>query len=439
MRYIAILLILIVIQSLQLNVGTSFADLKEGRPTKDVVSFKKISMAQVEFELNEHEKWIESNGETGDQANFSSCDLKNVYFKERTLSKIVMNNADLSKASFYGLSLENSVIRNSIFTGADFRNSNLTEAKAGKSSFSGAKMEKAIMIETRLHGAKFMDADLSEAMLDLSRLIEADLRNAVLRGASLVGTKLKGANLKGADLTGTNLKQANFENANLKEVVFEPKKGFLPDIHKIALARNLSQITYVHSAEALKELRKRFREADYTIQERELTFAIKHTQRIKEWREGGFIGKVESLFQLFLFELPCKYGLLPGRPLILMIIMIPIFSIFYFIILVKSNGDGIWKVWPEKRIRLDIGSKIPEKIHPIGFNKIGYSIYFSLLMAFRIGWRDFNIGVWISRLQKHKYDLIATGWTRTIAGLQSLFSIYMFALFILCYFGTPFD
>jgi hypothetical protein len=46
---------------------------------------------------------------------------------------------------------------------------------------------------------------------------------------------------------------------------------------------------------------------------------------------------------------------------------------------------------------------------------------------------------WISRLQKREYTLRATGWVRSVAGLQSLLSVYLLALWVLTYFGRPFD
>jgi hypothetical protein len=54
-------------------------------------------------------------------------------------------------------------------------------------------------------------------------------------------------------------------------------------------------------------------------------------------------------------------------------------------------------------------------------------------------WRDLNVGTWISRLQPREYTLRATGWVRFVSGLQSLISVYLIALWVLTYFGRPFD
>ena len=63
----------------------------------------------------------------------------------------------------------------------------------------------------------------------------------------------------------------------------------------------------------------------------------------------------------------------------------------------------------------------------------------ALLSAFSLGWRELNVGNWISRIQKREYTLRATGWVRSVAGLQSLLSVYLLALWVLTYFGRPFD
>jgi hypothetical protein len=59
--------------------------------------------------------------------------------------------------------------------------------------------------------------------------------------------------------------------------------------------------------------------------------------------------------------------------------------------------------------------------------------------AFHIGWRELTVGAWISRIQPNEYEMRATGWMRVAAGLQSLLSVYLIALWTLTYFGRPFQ
>jgi hypothetical protein len=44
-----------------------------------------------------------------------------------------------------------------------------------------------------------------------------------------------------------------------------------------------------------------------------------------------------------------------------------------------------------------------------------------------------------ARVQSREYVLRATGWVRTVAGIQSLLSVYLLALWVLTYFGRPFE
>ena len=67
------------------------------------------------------------------------------------------------------------------------------------------------------------------------------------------------------------------------------------------------------------------------------------------------------------------------------------------------------------------------------------SMFFSLMSAFNIGFRDINFGRWLRLLTRQEFDIKAVGWARVIAGWQSLISVYLIALWVMTYFGRPFD
>jgi hypothetical protein len=80
-----------------------------------------------------------------------------------------------------------------------------------------------------------------------------------------------------------------------------------------------------------------------------------------------------------------------------------------------------------------------ERLRPQGWwERLLCALQFSLLSAFHIGWRELNVGNWISRLQREEYILHATRWVRVVAGVQSLLSVYLLAIWVLTYFGRPF-
>jgi hypothetical protein len=197
------------------------------------------------------------------------------------------------------------------------------------------------------------------------------------------------------------------------------------------------------SAHALVELRKAFKEAGLRTQEREITYAVKYTQRRKLWtdRNSSALDVLESIFYLIFFELTCSYGMSPGRPLIILLfVIIPLFSIPYSVVLKwPPKRDGIWKVWISERVRKDLGSEEPVRLNLKFLSALRFGFYFSLVSAFSIGWREFNVGNWITRIQLREYILHASGWVRMLSGVQSLVSVYLLALWVLTYFGRPFE
>ena len=137
-----------------------------------------------------------------------------------------------------------------------------------------------------------------------------------------------------------------------------------------------------------------------------------------------------------------------------------IFAVLYRLAFSSRDPEaGIWKVLaPDRVLYRDLkdqpvkltaqsffrplaarkGEKFPAEVVPQG-RALRQAFYFSLLSAFSLGWRELNVGAWITRLQRREYTLRATGWVRTVAGLQSLMSVYLLALWALTYFGRPFE
>ncbi len=190
------------------------------------------------------------------------------------------------------------------------------------------------------------------------------------------------------------------------------------------------------------KLRKAFNEAGYYQQEREVTCAIKREETRLMFNEKKFFCFFEGVFRYVFFDLTCQWGMTPGRALLIIIFpLIPIFAIPYVIALRLPGPNGIWKRWADDaRIRrLDLGTKEPTRQH-VGWRKaVVLGVYFSILSAFNIGWRELNVGNWIQRLQANEYTLKATGWIRPFTGVQSLISAYLLAIWALTYFGRPFE
>ncbi|HEX6113241.1 MAG TPA: hypothetical protein VFZ10_13105 [Geminicoccaceae bacterium] len=139
------------------------------------------------------------------------------------------------------------------------------------------------------------------------------------------------------------------------------------------------------------------------------------------------------------------YGLHPGRALQVLVASIGVFALVYLIPLTRSGSVGIYLVGPEGRLEARsstaelVGQAKLERLQPRGWWRLLRALQFSLLSAFHIGFRELNVGNWISRLQTREYTLQAVGWVRAVAGVQSLLSVYLLAMWALTYFGRPFQ
>jgi hypothetical protein len=141
----------------------------------------------------------------------------------------------------------------------------------------------------------------------------------------------------------------------------------------------------------------------------------------------------------------------PGRALWGLLGFIPGFALLYGIALQHASGQsGIWMIVPADRLTRGRGREKIVRIRPQtaktwkerlrrACRLFCISLYFSVLSAFHLGWREFNVGTWIARMQPREYTLRATGWVRTVSGIQSLLSVYLLALWVLTYFGRPFE
>lgn len=183
--------------------------------------------------------------------------------------------------------------------------------------------------------------------------------------------------------------------------------------------------------------------------------AIYRTLTHQELNSQDKSEQIEAWFKLVMFEFPSQYGLYPGRPLRILGVFLLVFAFLYLIALMAGGSAGIWVVWLPDRIDKSSGQDSPVPVtSAFMFSRwtdthweclardlclFCIAIQFSLLSAFQIGWRELNIGTWLSRLQPREYTLRATGWVHVVSGIQALLSVYLLALSVLTYFGNPFD
>lgn len=423
---------------------------------------KKPTEEELKKILADHAKWVQTYSPTsavkaGAVPQEGRANLCGANLSLTNMGGVNLQSANLSEAALISANLERANLWDANLSGADLTLANLSWVNLSKAHISELKLWYwDIRSVTNLSGAKLWGANLSDAYLTNANLSEADLskanlgranlRNANMSEATLIEANLNEAtlfhaNLSGAHLIDANLNGANLSRVNLDSVIFELKPGALPEILSIARAENLSQMRYVSSPHSLVELRDAFKKMGMREQERQITYAIERTKRQLEWGKGGILRKVWSGVKFLVFELTSDYGLTPHRPLFIMGGFFIISWIVYWFSLKPQGSAGIWQHWEKDRTLKDEGQNEPVRIgyKKCSLRRVWWAFYFSLLSAFHIGWREFNIGNWIIRMQGREYTLRATGWVRTVSGVQSLISVYLMALSVLTYFGRPFE
>ena len=352
--------------------------------------------------LQNHEEWVKTNGKNGEHADLRGSNLNG----------FILTSCDYIAAI------------------------NGTEIELSRVFLSNSNLRKSSFASANLNEAKLWSSDLSFSHLYLTKLKGADLSYAILTGAYLESADLTNANLHHAQM-----KDALLDNADLTGAIFEVQQNSLPYISSIATARGLSKIKYNISPASLFELREKFIKSGLSKQALQITYAIKNVQYDQAMASSDAGAKIFALVNKIAFDWSCKWGLSPLRPLIIVFCSIFFFAfIFYYkSINTKEKKDGIWKVWEVERVRKDLGGDEAELLNFKGWKCVRYSLHFSALSAFHVGWRDLNIGSWLSRLQLQEYSFRASGVIRLVSGIQSLLSVYMLVIWFLSTFSLWFQ
>jgi len=336
--------------------------------------------------------------------------------------------------------------------GAQLQDAILCWVKLSRADLSEASLQRATLFHADLTEARLWQADLTETYLGWTQLLRANLAGATLTRAYLPGTDLRDAELRGADLT---------------DACYAPSTA--PALGSLASLEGVETLWFSPGeGTGLVQLREKLRSAGLRSLERKATYAIEvnETRHLLVFRERSTkacrsgpletraeersrwedtLRVAEGAIRRVLFDWPVAYGLHPTRAVWILFGLILVFAIWYVIPLVRT-GDraGLYRIWPKER--LDIrGAKTNwselvewERLQPKSCPAVlARALHFSILSAFHLGWREINVGSWIARVQTQEYTLRATGWVRVVAGVQSLISVYLLALWALTYFGRP--
>jgi hypothetical protein len=320
----------------------------------------------------------------------------------------------------------------------------------GRANLCNANLRGAQLNYADLRGAQLNNADLRGAQLNNASLVLAQLNNADLNLTQLKYANLIAAQLNNADLTGAELKDAKIAYLDLTGAAYAPMSA--PPDSYVAGIKGLSSVTFLNGHEiGLVQLRDLLQKAGLRDLEREATFAIergKTKDSLDDWEENP-AGAIEGVFRYVAFDLTTAYGLRPGRSLLLIVILwallIPIYAWPIWRSKRPPTASGIYRIWPRDRVEvredqptLDNSARV-ERVNGPALAAVWWASYFSLLSTFQIGFREFSVGTWLTRTQPRNFALESTGWIRTVSGIQSLLSVYLLAIWLLTYFGRPFQ
>lgn len=162
---------------------------------------REINQEELEQILEQHELWLDSNGQVGQKADLSYINLERV-----DLSDVDLRNAYLRHARLYGV---------------DFQGTDLQDADLALSDLQCANLQDAILENANLLGCDLQYINLQGAILKNADLFSCNLQGANLQHAYLEKAKLQDANLQDAYLQYANFKKADLKNANLSRVNLE--------------------------------------------------------------------------------------------------------------------------------------------------------------------------------------------------------------------------
>ncbi len=390
--------------------------------------------------------------------NLCGAVLDDMQFEGKNLRYANLQAAKLNKANFYLANLEDG---------------NLQYIVANKAVFSFSNLENADLSFGELPGAYFNYSNMANTLLTFANLDDAELYNTDLEGAILNATSARNATFFSANLHQADLAQADFTGSLFRNAILTVASVDLANFTGAELggAKGLRLLPLVEESlypVGLYEQRNMLWASGFKQEARELNYLFQHHQihaRLSNEDVGSitelsilawlnqYWDKFAALTAIIAFELTTDWGLAPSLALLELGIIIVLMGLVYWIGLLYQAKLFITrsvKSWsPEGEhfqegdfYSVDVRRFLAEKsMSNTGYqiNLFRISLYFSLVSAIHIGWKDFNLGTWVSRIQSEPYTFHAKGWARTVSGLQSLVCIYLIVIWALTQFSLFFE
>jgi len=357
--------------------------------------------------------------------NFEGAIFEHVTFQWLGMPQARFNLARFANVVFQKCDLTGARFEHSEFFHAWFLECNLTNASFnGEDQSKGASKRQSERRSTKPSEISFGDSNLTDCNFKFSWMARVEFDRCFLSNADMAWAKFD-------------------------STMYDPMPNSLPFLPSFATFEGLPDFFYQTSPTGITELRNAFKNEGLRREERQITAALCRQQM----REGGLW---EGRWKRLVFDLPSAFGMLPGRPLRILLCLCLVFTLPYTWAILRPTpklgeepGAGenwIWQVPLEKRV--SSSDSKPRLLH-VDIKKLGLlrgltwalllGFFFSLISAFGVGYRDLDVGRWIERIKRDESTLRATGWLRTVSGVQGLMSFYLLVLWLLTYFGRPFE
>ena len=198
------------------------------QPSNDTqVIYREISEDELKQILEDHKKWLESDGKEGERAdfslkntqkaildgvNFEKVELRNANLKYASLVKANLRKANLSESNLEYAKLKDANLQKTILDGANLQETNFFKANMQKADLSNANLKNAFLNRANLNKAEFYKANMYKATF-----LRANLHKAILSESKMHKANLGKANIQNTELEGIEgLSQANLQYANLE-------------------------------------------------------------------------------------------------------------------------------------------------------------------------------------------------------------------------------
>jgi Pentapeptide repeats (8 copies) len=361
--------------------------------------------------------------------------------------RINCEGAGFQDSEIFYLAMPDSVFNQTTLEDVRFKQCNLARAQ-----FKTSQLVRVWFLECDLTKGTFNGEDKSD---EAKKKKPTERRSKVsplvsFNDSTLDSCDFRFLSMEGVEFLRCSLSKCEMSWAKFEWTNYDPLPNSLPFLPSFGTFEGLPEFSYQEAPTGMSELRNAFKSGGLRREERQVTAALCRQQM----RESG---RWEGLFKRVFFDLPSAFGMFPGRPLRILLCLCGVFTLPYAWAILRRGSkpeekkpgkrEGrIWQVPLEKRVLSDDAK--PRLLHvdlrEEGFFRglcraLGFGFFFSLISAFGVGYRDLDVGRWIERINPEESTLRATGWLRTVSGVQGLMSFYLLALWLLTYFGRPFE